>query len=57
MQKDSIQLAGLESKGVENINEARIFIKNTFRNRIVKGTDRNDVSSSSHVIIDINCTL
>lgn len=49
---NNIDLEGLTYQEVRTSEEAKLFIKKVYKNRIIQRTERNDVSSRSHVIID-----
>lgn len=50
-------MGGISRKTISNSQEATSYLKNVFKNRIIRSTDKNDSSSRSHVLIDIDCTL
>lgn len=52
-----MKLGGISKRSVQGAKSAFEFIKAVYINRIIRSTEKNDSSSRSHVIIDIECKL
>lgn len=54
---NGLKLGGISVKKITNSREAFEFLKKVYVNRIIRSTERNDSSSRSHVVIDLECEL